>query len=85
MSATSAATTVEGTVVECQPVVLKPAMEICSGVAFIWQEDWRVQLEWRNSFALGSGDESAERRVGASASAKRAMADATLLKCRRTI
>ena len=81
MSATRAATTVEGTAVECQPAVLKPVLEICSGVAFIWQEDWRVQSELRNSLALGSGDGSAERLVGASA--KSAMAAAMPVKCDR--
>jgi hypothetical protein len=60
-------------------------VEICSGVAFIWQEDWRVQSEWRNNFALDSGDGSAQRRVGTNAKVKSMMAAAKLLKCRGTI
>ena len=80
MSATKAATTVEGTVVECHPVVLKAAVEICSGVAFVWQEDWRAQSECRDSFAFASDCGSATRRVGKSASAKRIRAAAMLVK-----
>ena len=82
---TNAAITVEGTVVECQPVVLKPVVEICSGVAFILQEDWSVQSECRNNLALGSGDGSAQRRAGASASARRIMAAVAPVKYDRAI
>jgi hypothetical protein len=59
-SATSAATTVEGTAVTCQPSVRKPILEICSPVALTLQEDWSFQPTWRNNLESDGSGESAQ-------------------------